>query len=227
MNKRLPALLAAAGLTVLLTACSSGGSTPDKAATSPSNAATSRGNSPGVVAANRHLQFRVVIGSLAPNTGTGSTELPITMAAAGVGDPMDPHATAAISAKLADSTCPSTPKPIKVAQAGRVLLACDAQGKRYLLGPTVLSTDVKSAQSGQNPGVTVVDMQVDAPGKLGKLSKELTTTRNPVAIVTRGTVLSAFTFTSPIRTGNVEISGGFTKTSAMNLARQLSGLPTK
>ncbi len=142
--------------------------------------------------------------------------------------------------KLAQYTCP---KPGQVSQQqvdlpSQPLLACDEQGFRYLLGPSMVEgTEVKTASSGipqQGLGEYVVNVEFTGQGskEFGAVTSRIASQPNPLtggqqqlAIVLDGVVLSNPSNDQPITGGRAEISGGsanpFTQQSATSLANSL------
>ncbi|MFD3405651.1 hypothetical protein ACFWUU_33505 [Kribbella sp. NPDC058693] len=121
-------------------------------------------------------------------------------------------------------TCP-TPAP-----AGT---ACDAKGMRYTLGKVELDgsnvTEVKTGiQQGSTTGGWYVGLTLDPEGT--KLFAQLTSSlskanppANQLAIVVRGQVVTAPSVQSAIAGGKIEISGGYTRDSAEQLAGEITG----
>ena len=141
--------------------------------------------------------------------------------------------------KLAQYTCP---KPGQASQQqvdlpSQPLLACDKDGQRYLLGPSMVEgTAVKSASAGiPQQGLNyVVNVQFNSDGakQFGDVTSRIASQPNPItggqqqlAIVLDGVVLSAPSNDQPITGGRAEISGGtdnpFTQQSATSLANSL------
>lgn len=137
--------------------------------------------------------------------------------------PSDPTAVEfrrVLSAKA--GTCP-TPAP-----AGT---ACDAKGMRYTLGKVELDgskvTEVKTGIQ-ENGGNWYVGLTLDSEGT--KLFAQLTTAlakrtppANQLAIVVHDQVVTAPSVMSPITAGKIEISGGYTRDSAEELATKITG----
>jgi len=142
-------------------------------------------------------------------------------------------------AKTAQYTC--TPEGA-VAQPqldipSQPLVACDEDGNRYLLGPSMVEgTDVSNASSGIPQAGLNYAVQVEFTGegsdKFGDVTSRIASQQNTLtggeqqlAIVLDGEVLSAPSNDSPITGGNAEITGGqgneFTKDEADSLANSL------
>jgi preprotein translocase subunit SecD len=110
------------------------------------------------------------------------------------------------------------------------LLACDDQGNRYLLGPSLIQgTDVSDASAGiPQGGVSyVVNLDFNSQGaqQFGDVTTRIAGTNEQLAIVLDGQVVSAPTNEQPILGGRAEISGPstnpFTFDQANNLANTL------
>ena len=127
-------------------------------------------------------------------------------------------------------------KPLDPTQPGQFdietqpLLACDDQGNRYLLGPSLIEgTDVSDASAGIPQGGVSYVVNVDfnsAGAKLfGDVTSRIAGTGQQLAIVLDGQVVSAPTNEQPINGGRAEISGPstnpFTFDEANNLANTL------
>jgi preprotein translocase subunit SecD len=119
-------------------------------------------------------------------------------------------------------TCP-TPSPAST--------ACDAKGMRYTLGKVELDgsnvTEVKTGIQ-ENGGSWYVGLTLDPAGT--KLFAQLTTNlsqqtppANQLAIVVHNQVATAPSVMSPITAGKIEISGGYTRDSAEELATKITG----
>ena len=120
-------------------------------------------------------------------------------------------------------TCPS-PAP-----AGT---ACDAKGMRYTLGKVELDgsnvTDVKAAIQENGVGGWSVGLTLDSKGatlfeQLTAALAKQTPPANQLAIVVRGEVVTAPSVQSAIAGGKVEISGGYDRDSAEQLATKITG----
>ncbi|HSS68478.1 MAG TPA: protein translocase subunit SecD [Nocardioidaceae bacterium] len=127
-------------------------------------------------------------------------------------------------------------KPLDPTQPGQFdiesqpLLACDDQGNRYLLGPSLIEgTDVTDASAGIPQGGVSYVVNVDFNSAGAKLFGDVTTriagTGQQLAIVLDGQVVSAPTNEQPINGGRAEISGPstnpFSYGEASNLANTL------
>jgi preprotein translocase subunit SecD len=127
-------------------------------------------------------------------------------------------------------------KPLDPTQPGEFdipsqpLLACDSDGNRYLLGPSMLEgTDVSGATAGIPQGGTsyVVDVTFNGHGAgvFGDVTSKIAGTGKQLAIVLDGQVVSAPTNEQPILGGQAQIFGSpsnpFTFEEADNLANTL------
>jgi preprotein translocase subunit SecD len=106
------------------------------------------------------------------------------------------------------------------------LLACDAQGQKFLLSVSMVEgTDLDSASAGipQNQLNWVVNLDFNGHGsdEFAKISQALYGTQKLFAIVLDGKVLSAPTMNGIITNGQAEISGNFNQASAQSLALSL------
>ncbi|MFY9913747.1 MAG: protein translocase subunit SecD [Nocardioidaceae bacterium] len=134
-------------------------------------------------------------------------------------------------AKLSQFQCPGQGQPSpQIDVPSQPLLACDGDGNKYLLGPTMVEgTDVKDASYGiPQQGVEyVVNVEFNGKGtnEFGDVTTKIAGTGQQLAIVLDGKVLSAPTNQQPIVGGRAEISGGgsngFTQDSAKSLANSL------
>ncbi len=133
--------------------------------------------------------------------------------------------------KLSQFQCPGVGQPSpQIDVPSQPLLACDSDGNKYLLGPTMVQgTDVKDASYGiPQQGVEyVVNVEFNGKGtnEFGDTTSRIAGTGQQLAIVLDGKVLSAPTNDQPILGGRAEISGGgsngFTQDSAKSLANSL------
>ena len=142
-------------------------------------------------------------------------------------------------ARLAGYSCPGDGEtvPDQVDLPSQPLLACDEEGNRYLLGPSMVEgTTVKDAGAGiPQQGVNyVVNVEFNSKGakQFGAVTTRIAGQRNALtgqqaqlAIVLDGEVLSAPSNDQPITGGRAEISGSsanpFTQESATSLANSL------
>ncbi len=139
-------------------------------------------------------------------------------------------------AKLAAYQCPG-PGQVATGQVdlpSQPLIACDADGNRYLLGPSMVEgTHVKDANFGipqQGVGDYVVNVEFDGTGskqfadvttRIAAQKNALTGDDQRLAIVLDGQVLSDPSNQQPIVGGRAEISGAFTQEQAQSLANSL------
>jgi preprotein translocase subunit SecD len=140
--------------------------------------------------------------------------------------------------RLAAFDCkPDGHSPGQVDLPSQPLLACDDQGNRYLLGPSMLDGTSVTGASAQIPqGQIDYAVNVNFDGAGGKKFGEITTriaksssdtqlAGSQLAIVLDGVVLSAPVNDAPIIGGSAEITGSsanpFTQETAQNLANSL------
>jgi preprotein translocase subunit SecD len=107
------------------------------------------------------------------------------------------------------------------------LLACDDQGNRYLLGPSLIEgTDVTDASAGIPQGGVSYVVNLDFNGHGAKLFGDATSriagTNKQLAIVLDGQVVSAPTNELPILGGRAEISGPSTNPFTFDQANELA-----
>ncbi len=134
-------------------------------------------------------------------------------------------------ARLAAYDCTRDPsQPGQADIPNQPLLACDQQGNRFLLGPSMVDgTDVTNASAGIPQGGIeyVVDLQFNGDGakKFGAVTTRIAGTGQQFAIVLDGQVESAPTNDQPITGGQAQISGSstnpFTQAEADSLANSL------
>ncbi len=124
-------------------------------------------------------------------------------------------------------------KPLDPTQPGQFdipsqpLLACDDQGNRYLLGPSLIEgTDVNDASAGiPQGGVSyVVNLDFNSAGAklFGDVTSRIAGTGQQLAIVLDGQVVSAPTNEQPILGGRAEISGPSTNPFTFDEANDLA-----
>ncbi|MBA3311317.1 MAG: protein translocase subunit SecD [Nocardioidaceae bacterium] len=135
-------------------------------------------------------------------------------------------------AKLANFRCPGEGEQAstQIDIPSQPLLACDEDGLRYLLGPSMVEgTQVSDASAGipQQSVNYVVNVEFDGEGAdaFGEVTTRIAGTGQQLAIVLDGEVLSAPENEQPITGGRAEISGSvedpFTQESASSLANSL------
>ena len=107
------------------------------------------------------------------------------------------------------------------------VVAADAEGNRYLLGPVELDgAQIEAVQARPNPtekGSWEVDITMTATGRAAFTELTRVNTGQRFAIVASGRVLSAPRITTVIDEGKVRITGGFTKGEATDLADSING----
>lgn len=126
-------------------------------------------------------------------------------------------------------SCPS--KDPVVDDPGKFLVTCGTEeegeaGVKFLLSPTAVEgTDLKSAEAAlpSNSLQWIVQLELGGDGKqvFSDLSQAMAGKGQQFAVVLDGLVISHPVFNEPITTGQAEISGNFTKTSAKSLATSL------
>ncbi|NUR32352.1 MAG: hypothetical protein HOV83_41980 [Catenulispora sp.] len=106
------------------------------------------------------------------------------------------------------------------------LAATSVDGKtKYILGPSALSgTHVRSAKAEVPNGMWQIQVTLDAVGAkaFGDLTSALAGTGKLIAIAVGDTVISAPTVQAAITDGEIQISGGFDRDKAEELAAALS-----
>lgn len=123
--------------------------------------------------------------------------------------------------------CPMRP----VAEAPEVEeLACNEEGTvRYLLGAAAVEDGIVSAEAvapaGQPGWTVVVQLDDDAAAGLADLTYEVARTDGRIALVLDGAVLSAPTVNGVITTGQLQLSGDFSREDAELLAYRLTRQP--
>jgi preprotein translocase subunit SecD len=124
-------------------------------------------------------------------------------------------------------SCP-TDKPV-VDNPDKFLVTCgdrDNAGTKYLLSPAAIEgTDLTSADAGVPQGGVAwqVNLNIGGHGRqtFADLSRSMVGTDEQFAIVLDGLVISSPGFTGVIPSGEAQISGGFTETTAKALATSL------
>lgn len=118
----------------------------------------------------------------------------------------------------------------QIEPANEVLVTCDSDGFKYILGPTAVEgTHINGAQASlpsSGVGSWQVNLSFDGTGtkQFADTTKALvskTDPQNRFAIVLDGEVVSAPRVQSEIPTGQAEITGSFTQTEAKDLANVL------
>jgi len=132
-----------------------------------------------------------------------------------------------------DCDKPDATQPGQVDIPSQPLLACDVDGNRYLLDPSMLDgTEVTDASSGlvQQGVEYAVQLEFsdegaktfgDVTGRIAGRLHPLTQQQEQLAIVLDGEVLSAPSNEQAIVGGSAEITGGFSPTDAQSLANSL------
>jgi preprotein translocase subunit SecD len=121
---------------------------------------------------------------------------------------------------------PETGKIVEGDKPEWPLLACDADGQKYLLSKSMVEgtdLDDAAAQIPQNDVNWVVTLDFNGHGsdEFAEISRALYGTQNQFAIVLDGKVLSAPVMEAVITNGQAQISGSFNQASAQSLATSL------
>ncbi len=118
----------------------------------------------------------------------------------------------------------------KIEPADQLLVTCDSDGFKYILGPTAVEgTHLSGADAGlpqSGVGSWQVNLSFDGTGtkQFAQTTKDLVGKQSPqnqFAIVLDGQVVSAPVVQSEIPTGRAEITGNFSQTEAKDLANVL------
>jgi preprotein translocase subunit SecD len=142
-------------------------------------------------------------------------------------DPLHWQPDAAWQAKFNAFSCPARgAKPEVVDIPRQPLLACNARGDKYLLGPALIEgTQLTGASAGIPQGQTqwVVNLSFNgqASSTFATVTQQLFANKGLFAIVLDGVVLSSPGVNEPILNGQAQISGSFTQSSAQALANSL------
>lgn len=145
---------------------------------------------------------------------------------------VDPAAAPADVKRRYDALACGSSAPAPAAAPERPMAACDHKsGQKYVLGPVAVGgADVKSAAYALDTtsgGGWTVNLDFTSAGSAkfagvtGKLAGQ-TAPGNQFAIVVDGDVLSAPAVQEAITGGKAQITGGFTRESAQNLAALIS-----
>jgi preprotein translocase subunit SecD len=118
----------------------------------------------------------------------------------------------------------------KIEPADQLLVTCDSDGFKYILGPTAVEgTHLSGADAGlpqSGVGSWQVNLSFDGTGtkQFAQTTKDLVSKQSPqnqFAIVLDGQVVSAPVVQSEIPTGRAEITGNFSQSEAKDLANVL------
>lgn len=118
----------------------------------------------------------------------------------------------------------------KIEPADQLLVTCDSDGFKYILGPTAVEgTHLSGADAGlpqSGVGSWQVNLSFDGTGtkQFAQTTKDLVGKQSPqnqFAIVLDGQVVSAPVVQSEIPTGRAEITGNFSQSEAKDLANVL------
>ncbi|TDP91964.1 hypothetical protein EV186_108177 [Labedaea rhizosphaerae] len=159
------------------------------------------------LAAPDRLQIRLVLEDVTDLTATTTAPVPVERSQASNDNPV-----------------PGT--VIRPSAPTGSVVAADADGHRYLLGPVELDgAQIESAKAKPNPvdkGNWEVDITMTATGRAAFTELTKVNTGQRFAIVASGQVLSAPRITTVIDQGKVRITGGFTKGEATELADSIN-----
>jgi preprotein translocase subunit SecD len=138
--------------------------------------------------------------------------------------------------KFATYTCPTKGNNLKPVadDPAKPLITCDDQGQKFLLSKSLIEgTELKNASYGTPQGGVgwAVDLSFKSSARkvFANVTKQLSGTGRPFAIVLDGKVLSYPQVNSPILDGNAQITGDFTQGEAKSLSNSLKygALPLK
>ena len=123
-----------------------------------------------------------------------------------------------------DVDCSAVPRPQVETPAGEEVVACDALGVPYLLGPAALDGGVASAQAenvDDTTFVVAIEFAGDAARVFAEVTGQLAETGQQMALVLDGRVLSAPSVQESITGGTVQISNSYTQAYAEALAEAI------
>ncbi len=123
-------------------------------------------------------------------------------------------------------SCALTPEFLDDAGFPGLIVTCDDEGTRYLLGPVEFTGKAVDAEASlPMDGSWGVSLELDDAGAAGlfELTTELAETFQPVAVMLDGQVLTAPSVGTPLEGGDIHIAGDFTEESAEDLAEDLTG----
>ncbi|MBN0043547.1 hypothetical protein JS756_05400 [Streptomyces actuosus] len=152
----------------------------------------------------------------------------------------DPDSAHSLEAEFAALDCSASSAHAETdleASPDAPVLACDAKGSsgrtssKYVLGPAILDgSDIKSAKATYDSAAAqgwIIELAFTAKGTkkfavaTGQLSQSAPP-QNQFAIVVDGEVVSAPSVSQALTGGNAQITGGFTKREAQDLAAKLT-----
>ena len=198
---------------------------------SPSPSATPSGSSSPSPSPSTSDNGRAVSGALLGQQSTPSPTPTPTPGAGGQGQG-SAQITPAIQKQFNELDCTKSAEERqgKIEPADQLLVTCDSDGFKYILGPTAVEgTHLNGADAGL-PGSGVgswqVNLSFDGTGtkQFAQTTKDLVGQQSPqnqFAIVLDGQVVSAPVVQSEIPTGRAEITGNFSQSEAKDLANVL------
>jgi len=198
---------------------------------SPSPSATPSGSSSPSPSPSTSDNGRAVSGALLGQQSTPSPTPTPTPGAGGQGQGST-QITPAIQKQFNELDCTKSAEERqgKIEPADQLLVTCDSDGFKYILGPTAVEgthlngADASLPQSGV--GSWQVNLSFDGTGtkQFAQTTKDLVGQQSPqnqFAIVLDGQVVSAPVVQSEIPTGRAEITGNFSQSEAKDLANVL------
>jgi preprotein translocase subunit SecD len=198
---------------------------------SPSPSATPSGSSSPSPSPSTSDNGRAVSGALLGQQSSPSPTPTTTPGAGGQGQGST-QITPAIQKQFDELDCTKSAEERqgKIEPADQLLVTCDSDGFKYILGPTAVEgTHLNGADAGL-PGSGVgswqVNLSFDGTGtkQFAQTTKDLVGQQSPqnqFAIVLDGQVVSAPVVQSEIPTGRAEITGNFSQSEAKDLANVL------
>jgi preprotein translocase subunit SecD len=198
---------------------------------SPSPSATPSGSSSPSPSPSTSDNGRAVSGALLGQQSSPSPTPTPTPGAGGQGQGST-QITPAIQKQFDELDCTKSAEERqgKIEPADQLLVTCDSDGFKYILGPTAVEgTHLNGADAGL-PGSGVgswqVNLSFDGTGtkQFAQTTKDLVGQQSPqnqFAIVLDGQVVSAPVVQSEIPTGRAEITGNFSQSEAKDLANVL------
>ena len=198
---------------------------------SPSPSATPSGSSSPSPSPSTSDNGRAVSGALLGQQSSPSPTPAPTPGAGGQGQGST-QITPAIQKQFNELDCTKSAEERqgKIEPADQLLVTCDSDGFKYILGPTAVEgTHLNGADAGL-PGSGVgswqVNLSFDGTGtkQFAQTTKDLVGQQSPqnqFAIVLDGQVVSAPVVQSEIPTGRAEITGNFSQSEAKDLANVL------
>ncbi|MDO9496437.1 MAG: hypothetical protein Q7J48_12105 [Nocardioides sp.] len=136
---------------------------------------------------------------------------------------LEPPPDSLVKQQFDDLDCGAPSETVKIKEP---VAACDAEGVKYSLEPSVTLADVDSASASEDSGAWVVslglDLDDDARRTLENLTVGAATTHLQVAVMRDGRVLAAPEVETLIAGGRFQVSGDFTEAQAVAFADRLS-----